>query len=350
VLCDKVLMTEGSELYLAGPALVKAAIGQSVDAEALGGAAMHASIAGTIDFREKDDPSCLARIRSLFDLQPADPPFAADVAEPESAPQSVYDFISPDGRKEYDARKLLACIVDAGSLDEYKADYGPTLVTAYAKIGGRPVGIIANQRMRCKTATGELQLGGVIYADSAEKAARFIMDCTQTQIPLVFIQDVQGFMVGRDAEQSGIIRRGAKLVSAMSTASVPKITVIVGSSFGAGHYVLCGKAFDPTFILAWPNARYSVMGADQAASVLVQVQEAAAKREGRKLSDEERNELKDTIRQSYLESMDIRYGAARGWIDAIIQPHETRTALIQTLSVVSRPKLKPLVQTGVFQV
>jgi acetyl-CoA carboxylase carboxyltransferase component len=350
VLCDKVLMTEGSELYLAGPALVKAAINQSVDAEALGGAAMHASLAGTIDFREKDDPACLARIRSLFELQPSDPPPVSGSVEPEVDPNAVYEFVSPDGRKEYDARKLLACIVDAGSLNEYKADYGPTLVTAYAKVGGRAVGIVANQRMRCKTAGGELQLGGVIYADSAEKAARFVMDCTQTQIPLVFIQDVQGFMVGRDAEQSGIIRRGAKLVSAMSNASVPKITVIVGSSFGAGHYVLCGKAFDPTFILAWPNARYSVMGADQAASVLSQVQEAAAKREGRTLTDEERSDLKNTIRQSYLESMDIRYGAARGWVDAIIPPHETRAALIETLKCVSRSKLKPLVQTGVFQV
>ena len=350
VLCDKMLMTEGSELYLAGPALVKAAIGQSVDAEALGGAVMHGSIAGTIDFHEKDDPSCLARIRSLVELYPADAPPVGGAVEPESDPQAVYDIVSADGRKEYDMRKLLACIVDAGSLNEYKADYGPTLVTAYAKIGGRSVGVVANQRMRCKTAEGELQLGGVIYADSAEKAARFVMDCTQTQIPLVFVQDVQGFMVGRDAEQSGIIRRGAKLVSAMSNASVPKITVIVGSSFGAGHYVLCGKAFDPTFILAWPSARYSVMGADQAASVLLQVQEGAAKREGRTLSDEERAELKTTIRQSYLEHMDIRYGAARGWVDAIIAPHETRQALIQCLACVSRPKPKPLVQTGVFQV
>jgi 3-methylcrotonyl-CoA carboxylase beta subunit len=350
VLCDKVLMTEGSELYLAGPALVKAAINQSVDAEALGGAAMHASMAGTIDFREKDDPSCLARIRTLFDMQPADPPTPTGSREPEADPQSVYDFISPDGRKEYDARKLLATIVDDGSINEYKAEYGPTLVTAYAKIGGMPVGVIANQRMRCKSANGELQMGGVIYADSAEKAARFVMDCSQTQMPLVFIQDVQGFMVGRDAEQSGIIRRGAKLVSAMSNTQSPKITVIVGSSFGAGHYVLCGKAFDPTFILAWPNARYSVMGADQAASVLLQVQEGAAKREGRSLSDEERAELKQTIRQSYLDSMDIRYGAARGWVDAIIQPHETRSVLLNALHCVSRPRPKPLVQNGVFQV
>jgi 3-methylcrotonyl-CoA carboxylase beta subunit len=350
VLCDKVLMTEGSELYLAGPALVKAAINQTVDAEALGGASMHASLAGTIDFKEKDDPACLSRIRSLVDLQPHDPPMPSSGSEPESDPQSVYDFMSPDGRKEYDTRKLLATIVDAGSLNEYKADYGPTLVTAYAKIGGMPVGVIANQRMRCKNAAGELQMGGVIYADSAEKAARFVMDCSQTQIPLIFIQDVQGFMVGRDAEQSGIIRRGAKLVSAMSTAHVPKITIIVGSSFGAGHYVLCGKAFDPTFIMAWPNARYSVMGADQAASVLSQVQEATAKREGRTLTDEERADLKSTIRNSYLESMDVRYGAARGWVDRIIQPHETRIELLNALQCINRPRPQPLVQTGVFQV
>src|SRR6266487_905077 len=271
VLCDKILMTQGSGLYLAGPSLVKAAIGQIVDAEELGGARMHSQISGTIDFFEKDDPSCLKRLRLLVALLPEAKSAAAPgghalprTTKPAKNPDSVYDLISFDGRKNYDARDLLATIVDENSLDEYKSDYGKTLVTAYARINGRPVGIVANQRVQVRTKKEGIQMGGVIYADSADKAARFVMDCNQTNLPIVFFQDVTGFMVGRDAEERGIIRSGAKLVNAVSNSVVPKITVIVGGSFGAGNYAMCGKAYDPRFIVAWPTARYAVMGAAQA--------------------------------------------------------------------------------------
>src|SRR5437588_1575245 len=272
VLCDKILMTKGSGLYLAGPSLVKAAIGQIVDAEELGGAKMHAEISGTVDFHEKDDTACLKRLRSLVGLLP-EARATKEVPkqkEPASAkrPQAVYDLISLDGNKPYDARDLLASIIDADSLDEYKADYGKTLVTAYARIAGRPIGIVASQRIQSRTKQEGIQMGGVIYSDSADKAARFVMDCNQTGLPIIFFQDVTGFMVGRDAEQSGIIRSGAKLVNAVSNSVVPKITVVVGGSFGAGNYALCGKAYDPRFIVAWPTALYAVMGAAQASDTV----------------------------------------------------------------------------------
>src|SRR6267143_835840 len=269
VLCDKILMTKGSGLYLAGPSLVKAAIGQIVDAEELGGAQMHAEISGTVDFFEKDDPSCLKRLRSLVGLLPEAEESKTSMTAKETFkaakdPDTVYDLISFDGQKNYDTRDLLATVIDEGSMDEYKADYGKTIVTAYARISGCPVGIVANQRLQVRTKKEGIQMGGVIYSDSADKAARFIMDCNQTNLPIVFFQDVTGFMVGRDAEQSGIIRSGAKLVNAVSNSIVPKITVVVGGSFGAGNYALCGKAYDPRFIVAWPTARYAVMGAAQA--------------------------------------------------------------------------------------
>jgi acetyl-CoA carboxylase carboxyltransferase component len=239
VLCDKILMTEGSGLYLAGPSLVKAAIGQDVDTESLGGAAMHAEISGTVDFKEKDDPAALNRLRSLVDHLPPEPApdasIAAKAADPDSPPSRIYELTSIDGRREYDLRDLLRCLVDAGSLEEYKEDYGRTLVCAYARIGGQPVGIVGNQRKRVQSKTEGLQMPGVIYADSADKAARFIMDCNQTRLPIVFLQDVSGFMVGRDAEESGIIRNGAKLVNAVSNSTVPKITIVTGGSFGAGN-------------------------------------------------------------------------------------------------------------------
>jgi len=238
VLCDKILMTKGSGLYLAGPSLVKAAIGQIVDAEELGGAQMHAEISGTVDFHEKDDASCLNRLRSLIALLPeAETTKAAKIdkkmSKPAKNPDAIYDLVSLDGQRNYDTRDLLASIIDANSIDEYKADYGKTLVTAYARINGHAVGIVANQRLQVRTKKEGIQMGGVIYSDSADKAARFVMDCNQTGLPIVFFQDVTGFMVGRDAEQSGIIRSGAKLVNAVSNSVVPKITVVVGGSFGA---------------------------------------------------------------------------------------------------------------------
>ncbi len=352
VLCDKILMTEGSGLYLAGPSLVKAAIGQVVDNEELGGAKMHAEISGTVDFYEKDDPSCLKRIRSLVALLPeAEEAKHAKKNGSHAAkkPDAVYDVISLDGHKPYDARDLLASIIDADSLDEYKADYGKTLVTTYARIGGRPVGIVASQRQQVRTKKQGIQMGGVIYADSADKAARFIMDCNQTGLPIIFFQDVTGFMVGRDAEQSGIIRSGAKLVNAVSNSTVPKITVVVGGSFGAGNYALCGKAYDPRFILAWPNSRYAVMGAAQASDTIFSVLARARDRGDKKSTPEELEELRATVKKSYEEQTDIRYGAARGWVDAVIQPHATREVLTRLLQYVSRPTPKARFHTGVVQ-
>ena len=354
VLCDKILMTKGSGLYLAGPSLVKAAIGQIVDAEELGGAQMHAEISGTVDFYEKDDPSCLKRLRSLIALLPEaeeseTSEMAKETTKPAKSPDSIYDLISFDGQKQYDTRDLLASVVDANSIDEYKADYGKTIVTAYARIGGRAVGIVANQRLQVRTKKEGIQMGGVIYSESADKAARFVMDCNQTNLPIIFFQDVTGFMVGRDAEESGIIRSGAKLVNAVSNSVVPKITVVVGGSFGAGNYAMCGKAYDPRFIVAWPTARYAVMGAAQASDTVFAVLARARERD-KKSSPEELEELRATVKKNYEEQTDIRYGAARGWVDAIIQPHETRDILIRLLQYVSRPMPQARFHTGVIQV
>jgi acetyl-CoA carboxylase carboxyltransferase component len=347
VLCDKILMTEGSGLYLAGPSLVKAAIGQEVDSESLGGATMHAEISGTVDFKEKDDESCLRRLRALVGLLPADTPATLPEAKTPRRPATdVYSLVSMDGRKDYDAREVLACIVDDTTLDEYKGDYGKSLVCAYARIGGHAVGIVANQRVRVNSPQTGLQMPGVIYADSAEKAARFIMDCNQTRVPLVFLQDVSGFMVGKDAEESGIIRAGAKLVNAMSNSTVPKLTVVLGGSYGAGNYALCGKAFDPRFIVAWPNARYAVMGATQASGVVYNI---LARSSGER-TEAELAELREKVKRDYTEQTDIRYGAARGWVDAIIAPHETRSILIRALSCAARPAPRAYFHTGVLQV
>jgi len=352
VLCDKILMTEGSGLYLAGPSLVKAAIGQIVDQEELGGAKMHSEISGTVDFYEKNDEECLKKLRSLVALLPeANEKYAMprgkDAAKPGDA---IYELISLDGHKNYDARDLLATIIDTDSLDEYKADYGKTLVTAYARIDGRAVGIVASQRLQVRTKTEGIQMGGVIYSDSADKAARFVMDCNQAALPILFFQDVTGFMVGKAAEQSGIIRSGAKLVNAVSNSIVPKITIVVGGSFGAGNYALCGKAYDPRFILAWPNARYAVMGAAQASDTVFSILARAKERGDKNAAPGELEELRAKVKASYDEQTDIRYGAARGWIDAIIQPHETRDVLVGLLRYVSRPPAKGRFHTGVIQV
>jgi acetyl-CoA carboxylase carboxyltransferase component len=360
VLCDKLLMTDGSQLCLAGPALVKAAIGQEVDPEELGGAAMHAAISGTVDFHEPDEPSCLRRLRSLVELLPTTDtrhltPDTEAVrgretrAQLETHGQRLYDLVPADGRGEYDVRELLTCIVDENSLQEYKAEFGQTLVTAFARIGGHAVGFVANQKQRCRTAGGELQIGGVIYPDAADKAARFVMDCNQARVPIVFLQDVQGFMVGKQAEQAGIIRAGAKLVNVVSNSIVPKLTVVIGGSFGAGNYALCGKAYDPALILAWPSAKYAVMGADQAAETLLALQVRDAERAGRTLAAREVDELRQSIRQRYEEQTDIRYGAARGWVDAIIPPHETRLWLKIALDLLPATA-EGSFRTGVLQV
>lgn len=353
VLCDKLLMTEGSGLYLAGPALVKAAIGQVVDTEELGGAKMHASISGTVDFLEPNDEACLKRLRALVGMIPAD---ARGVelmpASTLEKPESLYDLFDDNISKPYDIHHLLNAILDAQSFQEYKADYGKSMVAGYAKINGTPVGIVANQRLNTHTEQGEIEIGGVLYTESAEKTARFVMDCNQNRLPIVFFQDVMGFMVGKQAEQSGIIRSGAKLVNAVSNTIVPKITVIIGSSFGAGNYALCGKAYDPNFIVAWPNAKYAVMGADQAADTLFTVQQRAAERQGNAIDKESAKKMHGDLLAQYERQTDIRYGAARGWVDAIIEPHKTRDYLSRFLTWVSRAPIPAsrTFHTGVIQV
>ena len=352
VLSDTLLMTEGSQLSLAGPALVKAAIGQTVDPEELGGARMHAELSGTVDYREPDDFACLRRLRSLIDLLPRPQTAVASchTVEPERDPIELSQLVSGDGRGEYDLRDVLACLVDAGSLQEYRAEYGQSVVAAFARIGGRACGMIGNQRQRSHTATGELQIGGVLYGDSAEKAARFVMQCNQTSVPILFLQDVRGFMVGKQSEQSGIIRSGAKLVNVVSNSVVPKLTVILGGSFGAGNYALCGKAYDPWLIVAWPSARYAVMGADQAADTLLSLKVRDAERDGRRLSADEQQQLRQTIRDRYEQQTDIRYGAARGWVDAIIAPETTRQWLVSALQWIPEGQPKSEFRTGVMQV
>lgn len=352
VLCDKLLMTEGSGLYLAGPALVKAAIGQVVDPEELGGAKMHSTISGTVDFYEPDDASCLKRVRALVDMLPEDHIQTMTTYKTERDPQTIYNLVSADCSKPYDAHELLLTLIDKNSLQEYKPAYGQALVTAYAKINGLPVGIVANQRKNTITGKGEIEIGGVIYTESADKASRFIMDCNQSKIPILFIQDVSGFMVGKQAEQSGIIRAGAKLVNVLSNSVVPKITLIIGNSFGAGNYALCGKAYDPNFILAWPSAKYAVMGADQAADTLLTVQERSAERKDKTIDKKELESMHAKLKEKYERQMDIRYAAARGWVDAIIEPHKTREVIINLLQWTRRSPIaeKRAFHTGVLQV
>jgi 3-methylcrotonyl-CoA carboxylase beta subunit len=357
VMCDHILMTEGSGLFLAGPALVQAAIGQKVSAEELGGAKMHAEISGTVDFREPDDDSCLSRIRALVDKMGH--PLAArfDYKESENPffpPEEIYGIFSSDPARQYDMHEVIARIVDASKFEEYRAEYGKTVLCGYARIGGWAVGIVANNKKHVPTidaATGErrIEFGGVIYTESAEKAARFIMDCNQNLVPLIFLHDVNGFMVGKEAEWSGIIRAGAKMVNAVSNSVVPKITVICGGSFGAGHYAMCGKAYDPRFIFAWPTARYAVMSGDSAASTLVEIKIKQLEREGKKLSDADKKALHESIRATYEHQTDPRYAAARLWVDAIIDPAQTREALIWSLEAAAlNPEVKEF-KTGVLQ-
>jgi acetyl-CoA carboxylase carboxyltransferase component len=356
VLCDKLLMTDGSGLYLAGPALVKSAIGQEVSSEELGGAAMHAQVSGTIDYRDPTDEACLERIRRLVAALPPDasdptPPFTRVAAvEPARPATDLFDLVSTDPQHEYEIRDVLDCIVDAESLDEFKSEYGQTVVCAIARIGGFPVGIVANQHHRVRPAAGPIQFGGVLYHDSADKIARFVMNCNQDWLPIVFLQDVNGFMVGRDAERGGIIRAGAKVVNAISNSRVPKLTVIIGGSFGAGNYALCGKAFDPRLIFAWPTTRCAVMGSDQATSTLLEITLKSLEREGHAVDNRELATLRDQVKETYDRQTDVRYGAARGWVDAILDPTETRQTLILALEAATRHAADEPFRLGVFQV
>jgi 3-methylcrotonyl-CoA carboxylase beta subunit len=357
VMCDHILMTEGSGLFLAGPALVQAAIGQKSSAEELGGAKMHAQISGTVDFREPDDDACVARLRALVDKMGAGDasPFShVKSREPLYAGEEIYGIFSGDPGKQYDMREIIARIVDASEFEEYRAEYGETVLCGYARIGGWAVGIVANQKKHVHThARGSdqkrIEFGGVIYTEAAEKAARFIMDCNQNRIPLIFLHDVNGFMVGKDAEWSGIIRAGAKMVNAVANSVVPKISVICGGSFGAGHYAMCGKAFDPRFVFAWPTARYAVMSGDAAANTLAEIKLKQLEREGKTVDEETRKELHDAVRASYEKQTDPRYAAARLWVDAIVDPAHTRDALIWALEAAAlNPEIREF-KTGVLQ-
>jgi 3-methylcrotonyl-CoA carboxylase beta subunit len=364
VMTDHVLMTEGSGLFLAGPALVEAAIGQKYSAEELGGATMHAEISGTVDFKEPNDHLCLARLRSLVGKlgHPARAPFDrahynADKDAPKYPAEDLYALIDPDPARAstntYDMHELIARLVDRSEFDEYKPDYGRTLLCGYARIGGYAVGIVANQKQHQPhtSHTGEkrVEFGGVIYAESADKAARFILDCNQNLIPLLFIHDVNGFMVGRDAEWTGIIRSGAKMVAAVANSTVPKITVIVGGSFGAGNYAMCGKAYDPRFIFAWPTARYAVMSGASAAGTLVEIRIRTLERGGRKLSDEEKQEIRAGIQATYDAQTDCRYAAARLWVDAILDPAKTREAVLLALEAATHNPQIERFHPGVLQ-
>ncbi len=363
VMCDTLLMTEGSGLYLAGPALVKAAIGQEVSSEELGGAAMHASISGTIDYREPNDALCLERLRRLVGAlgTPPHTPFSrSEPKPPKRDPSRVFDVVSGGARKDsrtsdarggqYDIRDLLAHLLDADSFDEYKAEYGQSVVCGFGRLDGWAVGVVANQKRTVKPAKGPIQFPSVIYVDSADKMARFILDCNQMKTPILFIQDVSGFMVGRDSEQEGIIRSGAKVVNAVSNSVVPKITLITGGSYGAGNYALCGKAYDPRFILAWPTAKYAVMSGASAAKTLLQLEVATLKRKGHEPDEAEMRELEQRITESYEHQQDIRYAAARGWVDAIIEPVQTRRALALALEACAYTGDLPALRTGVLQV
>jgi acetyl-CoA carboxylase carboxyltransferase component len=378
VMTDTVLMTEGSGLFLAGPSLVQAAIGQKTGAEELGGASMHAEISGTVDFKEPNDQHCIARLRSLvgkigerhasaakseqakkhlntfnridYDPQRDGPQFAAG---------ELYGLLNPapGASNVYNMREVIARIVDRSEFDEYKADFGRTVLCGYARIGGHAVGIVANQKtnqsqtvsMGPSAGTKRIEVGGVIYTEGAQKAARFIMDCNQNLVPLLFLHDVNGFMVGKDAEWSGIIRAGAKMVSAVSTSVVPKISVIVGGSFGAGHYAMCGKAYDPRFLFAWPTARYAVMSGASAATTLAEVRAKQMERGGKVLSESEKKALFDEIKDTYDAQADPRYGAARLWIDAIIDPAKTREVLITAMEACALNPDVPPFNPGILQ-
>ncbi|WP_109700716.1 acyl-CoA carboxylase subunit beta [Chitinophaga deserti] len=354
IMSDEVLMVEGNgSIFLAGPYLVKAAIGEDVDAETLGGAVTHTEISGIADYKFKTDEECLERIRHIVSMigKPATAGFDRIAAtEPAKSDEEIYGIIPTDSSKSYDVREVIHRMVDGSVFEEYKEDYGKTILCGYARIEGWAVGIVANQRKMVKSKKGEMQMGGVIYNDSADKAARFIMNCNQKKIPLIFLQDVTGFMVGSRSEHAGIIKDGAKLVNAVSNSVVPKITVIIGNSYGAGNYAMCGKAYDPRFIFAWPNAKIAVMGGEQAAKTLLQIQVASLKAKGEEITPEAEAKLLKDITDRYNSQTTPYYAAARLWVDEIIDPRNTRQTIARCLEAANLAPVEETFKTGVIQV
>jgi acetyl-CoA carboxylase carboxyltransferase component len=327
---ESLIVDKTGSIFLAGSYLVKAAIGEDIDNETLGGATTHCEISGVTDYKMENDQACIEKIRSLLDKlgHRAQTGFDRIESQPASGEEdAIYKFISEDNSKPYDTQELLKTIVDKGEIDEYKALYGQSIVCAYARIDGWAVGIVANQRKVVKSKKGEMQFGGVIYSDSADKAARFIMNCNQKRIPLVFLQDVTGFMVGSRSEHGGIIKDGAKLVNAMANSIVPKFTIIIGNSYGAGNYAMCGKAYDPRLIYSWPTGKMAVMGGSQAANTLLQIQVAALKKKGEEIDEEKKQEMLKKVTDQYLKTTTPYYAAARLWTDGIIDPADTRKVI-----------------------
>jgi acetyl-CoA carboxylase carboxyltransferase component len=352
IMSDETLMVEGASIYLAGPYLVKAAIGEDVDTETLGGAVTHTEISGIADYKFKTEQACMDHIKKMMSMLGEKPKARFDRIisnPPKKNPGELYGIFSHDG-KPYDIIDVIERIVDDSAFEQFKEDYGKTIVCGYGRIDGWAVGIVANQRKIVKNKKGEMQMGGVIYNDSADKGARFILNCNQKKIPLIFLQDVTGFMVGSRSEQSGIIKDGAKMVNAVANSVVPKITIIIGNSYGAGNYAMCGKAYDPRFIYAWPTAKIAVMGGDQAAKTLLQIQVSAMKSKGEEITPKEEQKLLDEIKNRYDEQTTPYYAAARLWVDAIIDPVETRKIISEGISAANHNPDIGEMKLGVFQV
>ncbi len=354
IMSDETLMVEeAGSIYLAGPYLVKAAIGEDADTQTLGGAVTHTEISGIADYKFKTEEDCLDQVKRIIDKLGDKPKAGFDrskAKKPQKAIEDLYEIFPADSTKPYDMVEVIERIVDDSEFDQFKKDYGKTILCGYARIEGWAVGIVANQRKIVKSKKGEMQMGGVIYNDSADKAARFILNCNQKKIPLVFIQDVTGFMVGSRSEHSGIIKDGAKMVNAVANSVVPKITIVIGNSYGAGNYAMCGKAYDPRFIYAWPTAKIAVMGGEQAAKTLLQIQVAAMKSKGMEVTAEEEKRLLDEIKGKYEKQTSPYYAAARLWVDAIIDPSETRKVISEGIKAANNNPNMASMKTGVFQV
>jgi 3-methylcrotonyl-CoA carboxylase beta subunit len=354
IMSDETLMVKANgSIFLAGPFLVKAAIGEDIDMQTLGGAQTHNEISGIADYQFDTEQECLDQVKRIFDKLGKKPNAGYDrvgAIAPKRAARDVYGIVSADNTRPYDVRDVINCIADADSFDEFKQDYGKTIVCGYARVDGWAVGFVANQRKIVKSGKGEMQLGGVIYNDSADKAARFILNCNQKKIPLVFLQDVTGFMVGSRSEHSGIIKDGAKLVNAVANSIVPKITIVIGNSYGAGNYAMCGKAYDPRFIYAWPNAKIAVMGGEQAAKTLLQIQVASLKSKGEEITKEKEDEMLQEIIAKYQSQTSSYYAAARLWVDSIIDPTDTRKVISQGISAANHNAEERELRIGVFQV